>query len=194
MLLHPIKMNSIKNQKILISNDAIEKIIAHATEFVDFEKSSNLEVIGLIKGYLRTKDELVINDAYRIREGDETHVSFTDDDYAHFCTIPLNEEKKEFLVGWYHSHPGFGIFLSPTDLQTHALSFQISNPNLISLIFDPIRFINQKELMEKKQLNLTIIEIYHNCFGLFRIRNVSNLYNLDYYKLDWVLLERESGR
>jgi hypothetical protein len=39
------------------------------------------------------------------------------------------------IVGWYHSHPGFGIFLSEHDLFIHKNFF--SDPNQVAWVFDP---------------------------------------------------------
>jgi len=40
------------------------------------------------------------------------------------------------IVGWYHSHPGYGIFMSETDLTTHGKLLQFS-PFVIALVVDP---------------------------------------------------------
>jgi 26S proteasome regulatory subunit N11 len=40
------------------------------------------------------------------------------------------------IVGWYHSHPGHGLFLSQTDLQTH-MGFHQFTPYAVSLVVDP---------------------------------------------------------
>jgi proteasome lid subunit RPN8/RPN11 len=40
------------------------------------------------------------------------------------------------IVGWYHSHPGYGIFMSETDLATHSKLLQFS-PFVIALVVDP---------------------------------------------------------
>jgi len=40
------------------------------------------------------------------------------------------------IVGWYHSHPGYGIFMSETDLNTHGKLLQFS-PFVIALVVDP---------------------------------------------------------
>ncbi|WP_455283813.1 Mov34/MPN/PAD-1 family protein [[Eubacterium] cellulosolvens] len=40
------------------------------------------------------------------------------------------------IVGWYHSHPGYGIFMSETDLQTQSKLLQFS-PFVIALVVDP---------------------------------------------------------
>ena len=42
------------------------------------------------------------------------------------------------LVGWYHTHPGLGIFLSDTDIEkTHRVLF--SELFQVALVYDPIR-------------------------------------------------------
>ena len=40
------------------------------------------------------------------------------------------------IVGWYHSHPGYGIFMSETDLATHGKLLQFS-PFVIAFVVDP---------------------------------------------------------
>ncbi|MBN1802445.1 MAG: Mov34/MPN/PAD-1 family protein [Candidatus Lokiarchaeota archaeon] len=40
-------------------------------------------------------------------------------------------------VGWWHSHPNFGVFLSPTDVKTHRYFFP--EPIFVALVVDPIR-------------------------------------------------------
>lgn len=32
-------------------------------------------------------------------------------------------DRPENVVGWYHSHPGFGCWLSSVDLHTHQVKF-----------------------------------------------------------------------
>jgi len=40
------------------------------------------------------------------------------------------------IVGWYHSHPGQGLFLSQTDAETHMQFYQFS-AYAVSLVVDP---------------------------------------------------------
>ncbi len=48
------------------------------------------------------------------------------------------EEHGKTLLGWYHTHPDLGIFLSETDLErTHRVLF--SAPFQIALVYDPVR-------------------------------------------------------
>jgi len=48
------------------------------------------------------------------------------------------EEQGKALLGWYHTHPDMGIFLSDTDLdRTHRILF--SEPFQVALVYDPVR-------------------------------------------------------
>jgi proteasome lid subunit RPN8/RPN11 len=40
-------------------------------------------------------------------------------------------------LGWYHSHPGLGVFLSGTDIFSHS-SFFASEPWYIAVVIDPV--------------------------------------------------------
>ena len=41
------------------------------------------------------------------------------------------------VVGWFHTHPGFGIFLSRYDLFIHENFFR--NPGQVALVYDPLK-------------------------------------------------------
>jgi 26S proteasome regulatory subunit N11 len=40
------------------------------------------------------------------------------------------------IVGWYHTHPGLGVFLSSTDLRTQKLYF--AAPWQVAVVIDPV--------------------------------------------------------
>ena len=46
------------------------------------------------------------------------------------------EQDGFIIVGWYHTHPGMGIFLSGTDVNTMSLHYQ--KPYQIAIVIDPI--------------------------------------------------------
>jgi proteasome lid subunit RPN8/RPN11 len=64
-----------------------------------------------------------------------------------------NEELR--IVGWWHSHPGFGCFLSRTDLHTQEFFFPESYQ--VALVVDPI-----KDELEFFTLNANSKEKYKN--------------------------------
>jgi 26S proteasome regulatory subunit N11 len=45
--------------------------------------------------------------------------------------------RKEQMVGWYHSHPGFGCWLSIVDITTQK-SFERLNSRAVAVVIDPI--------------------------------------------------------
>jgi proteasome lid subunit RPN8/RPN11 len=65
-----------------------------------------------------------------------THFAFTWRDVDHVRSY--REEQGKALLGWYHTHPNLGIFLSETDLErTHRVLF--AEPFQIALVYDPVR-------------------------------------------------------
>jgi proteasome lid subunit RPN8/RPN11 len=51
--------------------------------------------------------------------------------------LALHKDPEQQIVGWYHSHPGYGIFLSSTDRQTQNTYF--SAIWQVAVVVDPIR-------------------------------------------------------
>ena len=67
---------------------------------------------------------------------DPVHFSFTWRDVDRVRSY--REEQGKALIGWYHTHPDMGIFLSETDLEkTHRLLF--AEPFQLALVYDPVR-------------------------------------------------------
>ena len=63
-------------------------------------------------------------------------LTFTQEAWAHVHRVLENEfPPDEQIVGWYHSHPGFGIFLSGHDLFIHENFFNA--PSQIAVVVDP---------------------------------------------------------
>lgn len=49
----------------------------------------------------------------------------------------------EMVVGWYHSHPGFGCWLSGVDIATQR-SFEALSDRAVALVIDPIQSVKGK--------------------------------------------------
>jgi proteasome lid subunit RPN8/RPN11 len=62
-------------------------------------------------------------------------VTFTQDTWEHIYEIKDKKFPDDAMVGWYHTHPGFGIFLSGYDLFIQKNFF--SAPHQIAWVFDP---------------------------------------------------------
>jgi proteasome lid subunit RPN8/RPN11 len=62
-------------------------------------------------------------------------LTFTQDAWEHVHKVLDHEYVGDQIVGWYHSHPGFGVFLSDHDLFIHRHFF--SGPSQIAVVVDP---------------------------------------------------------
>jgi 26S proteasome regulatory subunit N11 len=92
------------------------------------------EAIGLLGGSEIRSKELLVDKIVFVSEGDEVSVSFSEENFATFEDI-LDETS--YCVGWWHSHPGYGLFLSQTDISTQIYSFQLHNLQSVALVIEP---------------------------------------------------------
>lgn len=73
----------------------------------------------------------------RFTESTQSDLSFTPDTWAHFADEFDLKFKAKLLVGWYHSHPDAGVFLSNMDEQIHTERFADSWTT--ALVIDPVK-------------------------------------------------------
>ncbi len=62
-------------------------------------------------------------------------MTFTQDTWAHIYQTKDAKYPDHRIVGWYHSHPGFGVFLSDHDTFIHKNFF--SSPLQVAWVYDP---------------------------------------------------------
>ncbi len=114
------------------------KMVMHA------RSGGELEVMGLMQGKIQG-DTFIVTDAFRLPvEGTETRVNAQDEaneymvGYLEACR---NAGKLENAVGWYHSHPGYGCWLSGIDVSTQATQQTFQDP-FLAVVIDPNRTIS----------------------------------------------------
>lgn len=56
---------------------------------------------------------------------------------AKMLELLAQTNRTEMVVGWYHSHPGFGCWLSNVDVNTQY-SFEQLNKKAVAVVVDPI--------------------------------------------------------
>ncbi|SPO02947.1 probable COP9 signalosome complex subunit 5 [Cephalotrichum gorgonifer] len=123
---------------VRISAVALIKMVMHA------RSGGALEIMGCMHGYV-TGDTFIITDAFRLPvEGTETRVNAQSD--ANEYLIEYTETSRaqgrtENVVGWYHSHPGYGCWLSGIDVETQKMQQQFTDP-FLAIVIDPDRTIN----------------------------------------------------
>ncbi len=127
-----------------ISYNAYRRIIGYAMRYgnKDLPQKSWREVYGILIGSIKDNKEVIIKDAIPVMVGDRAYVEYKSKHYvdtAQFNTAvyerSIQDNKEEFFVGWWHTHPGIGFIFSPRDIETQ-LFYQGVNPFAIALVFD----------------------------------------------------------
>lgn len=120
--------------KVYISSLALMKMALHA------ESGGNIEVMGMMTGKI-IENGFIIMDSYSLPVvGTETRVNAQSESYEYMASY-LDSLKKsgyrnENIVGWYHSHPGYGCWLSGIDVSTESLNQTHQDPYL-AVVIDP---------------------------------------------------------
>lgn len=115
---------------VLMEAEIARKIRQHA------RSSMKAEVCGVLLGKAeedRTLVEACVAGVNAAQGG--AHVTFTQDTWEHIYKIKDQQYPDMKIVGWYHSHPGFGVFLSEHDLFIQENFF--SSPTQIAWVYDP---------------------------------------------------------
>ncbi|HLL91044.1 MAG TPA: Mov34/MPN/PAD-1 family protein [Tepidisphaeraceae bacterium] len=122
--------------EVVLERSAIDDIHAHGAARTD------IEVCGVMVGNVY-RDELgpylYVEAVIRgnAAAGRSTQVTFTDETWT---TIHAELERAHAgrrIVGWYHTHPGFGVFLSDMDLFIQDNFFNLSWQ--VAFVHDPVR-------------------------------------------------------
>ena len=104
----------------------------------------SLEVMGFMQGKI-AGDTFVVTDAIRLPvEGTETRVNASaqaDEYVVNYFQACRDNGRMENAVGWYHSHPGYGCWLSGIDVSTQMTHQTYSDPWL-AVVIDPDRTIS----------------------------------------------------
>lgn len=125
-------------KNVRISAVALLKMVMHA------RSGGSIEIMGLMQGKI-TGDTFVVTDAFRLPvEGTETNVNAgaqADEYMVQYLEACRDSGRQDNAVGWYHSHPGYGCWLSGTDVKTQMLQQQVLEPYL-AVVIDPDRTIS----------------------------------------------------
>ena len=103
----------------------------------------DLEVMGLMQGKV-VGDTVVIIDSFALPvEGTETRVNAQAEAYEYMVQYNILSKsvgRQENVVGWYHSHPGYGCWLSGIDVATQMLNQEHQDP-FVAVVVDPKRTV-----------------------------------------------------
>lgn len=112
-----------------------------------------MEVMGLMLGDFVDEYTVRVVDVFAMPQSG-TGVSVEAVDHV-FQTNMLDMLKQtgrpEMVVGWYHSHPGFGCWLSGVDINTQQ-SFEALNQRAVAVVVDPIQSVKGKVVIDAFRL------------------------------------------
>jgi proteasome lid subunit RPN8/RPN11 len=122
--------------RLFFAPSAHQQISQHA------HQDSSVEICGVLVGEWRQDENGPFGVVENIIRCDNAASKFAEVTFTHESWAKINEEMDsnfddKRIVGWYHSHPDFGIFLSDRDCFIHEHFF--SNPGQVAFVVDPVR-------------------------------------------------------
>lgn len=131
----PGPANAIVPLRVAMDREAFVEITEHVT------KSMELEVCGVMVGEVCEDEEGYFVHVQHIIKGTATeqggaHVTFTHETWDQIHSQLEKDYPKCNILGWYHSHPGFGVSFSEMDLFIQQNFFP--SPTQFSLVMDPL--------------------------------------------------------
>ncbi|KAF9517990.1 hypothetical protein BS47DRAFT_1313773, partial [Hydnum rufescens UP504] len=113
--------------------------------FVIHARSGGIyEIMGMMQGRVQG-DSLIVMDSFALPvQGTETRVNAGNEAIEYMSQYTNGSEKAgrlENVIGWYHSHPGYGCWLSGIDVSTQAEHQKFQDP-FVAVVIDPNRTIS----------------------------------------------------
>jgi proteasome lid subunit RPN8/RPN11 len=117
---------------VFMRRDCMEKMRSHARQDLVREQA------GILCGHAYADDNgefyIDINSVVAAPAfSDSAHFKFRKDSWQ---AIWNGLDGGVNVLGWYHTHPGMGVFLSQTDLRTQQLYF--ASPWQVAMVLDPV--------------------------------------------------------
>merc|ERR1719238_137086 len=130
-------------EQVEISSLSLLKMLKHGRAGVP------MEVMGLMLGEFIDDYTIRCVDVFSMpQSGNSVSVEAVDPVFQTKMLDMLKQTgRPEMVVGWYHSHPGFGCWFSGTDMNTQQ-SFEQLNPRAVGVVVDPIQSVKGKVVID----------------------------------------------
>jgi proteasome lid subunit RPN8/RPN11 len=121
--------------RVALTRDTYAELTSHA------KQSLNAEIGGVLIGELCEDNDgifVLVQGSIRAMDAKEgaTSVKFTQETWTKIHQEKEKSYPKQEIVGWYHTHPGFGVEFSEMDRFVHRNFF--SGPGHIAYVTDPL--------------------------------------------------------
>jgi len=130
-------------ETVHISSLALLKMLKHGRAGVP------MEVMGLMLGEFVDDYTVRVIDVFAMpQSGTGVSVEAVDPVFQQTMLDMLKQTNRpEMVVGWYHSHPGFGCWLSGVDVNTQQ-SFEQLHKRAVAVVVDPIQSVKGKVVID----------------------------------------------
>lgn len=144
-------------ETVYISSLALLKMLKHGRAGVP------MEVMGLMLGEFIDEYTINVVDVFAMpQSGTGVSVEAVDDVFQTKMMDMLKQTgRDQIVVGWYHSHPGFGCWLSSVDVNTQKMFEQLS-PRAVAVVVDPIQSVKGKVVIDAFRLIDTMAVMRNN--------------------------------
>lgn len=134
-------------EQVYISSLALLKMLKHGRAGVP------MEVMGLMLGEFVDDYTVRVIDVFAMpQSGTGVSVEAVDPVFqAKMLDMLKQTGRPEMVVGWYHSHPGFGCWLSGVDINTQH-SFEQLSERAVAVVVDPIQSVKGKVVIDAFRL------------------------------------------
>ncbi|KAG5716676.1 26S proteasome non-ATPase regulatory subunit 14 [Termitomyces sp. T112] len=112
-----------------------------------------MEVMGLMLGEFVDEYTVQVIDVFAMPQSGTTVTVESVDHVFQTRMVDMLKQtgRPEMVVGWYHSHPGFGCWLSSVDINTQQ-SFESLNSRSVAVVIDPIQSVKGKVVIDAFRL------------------------------------------
>jgi len=121
--------------EVYILSETLGTTVEHCKSQVPYEAIGFL--VGKDYRWLGKKYVEVVGSIRGKTKASEVRVEFDDGVMGEIVTELRQRYPGQLVVGWYHSHPGYGCFMSPTDIETQKSCFR--EPYHVALVVDPLQ-------------------------------------------------------
>ena len=138
------------NKRVYIQNSAIDNLKTH------LESNTRVEQGGILFGnaYEDRQHGIYVEITAAVAAlstlGTAAYLQFTSASWQSIMDYAEINHPEENIIGWYHSHPNLGVFMSGTDMRTQEAFFY--HPWSVSIVRDPVRARTGYLLGDKAEL------------------------------------------
>ncbi len=123
-------------KRVYIKADALENLVTHLESNLRIEQSGILFGNAYEDPMYGIYVEITAAVPAPATIGTGAHLDFTPESWLGIMDYAKHQHPQENIVGWYHSHPGIGVFMSGTDMNTQRAFFY--HPWCLSIVYDPV--------------------------------------------------------